>query len=200
MALAIISIVFAALALAATLRREWRDRPRISIEVDPAVLPPRAELVATILNDGYRPTTIGRIGLYWHVDRPLPGNTQAKGELLMNDPWDRIVIDAGGHHQVRWPVSPTSRVHLDTPVRGFVDYRGRRVWTEAWDVYRMIFFMGWRPDDDFPSELATAPAPPVQAQPVTRWWRIWRPRHERVARAITPTMQQLTEKIEQESR
>jgi hypothetical protein len=179
------SAVIALVALAITLRREWLDRPRLTVTVDPTTSPDgSARLIATAENKGRQPTTVRSIGLTWSTEPPgLPGRNEM--ELLFNNPWSRVRLDPGDATQVAADVVGWPPAHVDTPMRAYAEYvGGRRVWQEPIAHYRALLKMGWRPPAGAPSELYELPASTPRAKPVIPRWQLWRPRHLRRA---TPT-------------
>jgi hypothetical protein len=168
-----ISILIAGLALAITLWREWRDRPRLEITTIWGVRSDgTAHAFITVFNLGRRPDTIRKIGFLWDTEPPVP--PRAKGSLIVTEPWSHVMIDGGRHHQVELDLTELP-VHADTPVRAFAETaRGAYKWEEkAHAIFRDLLEMGWNPRPGSPSELL-APLPQVKAKPVEPPWKIWK--------------------------
>jgi hypothetical protein len=177
--LSIIATVIAVASLVITLRREWLDRPQLHLSANPLTHPSGyGEIVAIIENHGRQPALVKGVGFDWKI-KPgtLPNGDH--GQVLFNDPWSRVRIEPGGHHEVRW--TPDRLLcHADTPMRAFADFGSRRkVWTEPINPLRLLLIMGWRPAIDPPSEWLTTPGTPPLAEPVIQQWKVWQPKHLR---------------------
>ena len=161
---AIVSAAIAGFALALTLRREMRDRPDIFVEAMPGGDPDGDVGVhITVENRGRQPITVAAIGLQWNIKPSLP-DTDVQGEISANDPWSRTRLEAGGHTHVSWEPD-RAVVHLDTPMRGFVDVGGRRVYARRPYAYlRMLHLMGGSPRRRFPRDIVE-----TRVARLTRW-------------------------------
>lgn len=180
-ALSIIATAVALVSLAVSLRREWLDRPQVHLSANPMTTPDgHGEIVALVENHGRQPALVKEIGLEWTIEPgSLPGGST--GRIVFNDPWARVRIEPGGHHEVRWEPDRV-HCHADMPIRAFADFGARRrAWTKPLDYFRLLLVLGWKPNSEPPSEWLRAPSHVVPAEPIAPSWKRWRPKHQRMA-------------------
>lgn len=181
LALSILATVVAVVSLAITLRREWLDRAQLHVSMNPMTTPDgHGEIVALIENHGRQPALVKGVGFEWDVERGvLPGDLS--GNILFNDPWARVRLEPGGHHEVRWEPDRLHS-HADMPMRGFAEFgRQRRAWTKPIDAYRLLLVLGWQPVKDPPPEWLVPPAARPKARRIAAPWKLWKPKDERAA-------------------
>jgi hypothetical protein len=179
--LSIVAIVIALVSLALTLRREWLDRVKLQVSANPMTSPNgHGEIVAIVENHGRQPALVKGIGFEWKVRAGvLPGNST--GSILFNDPWARVRLDPGSHHELRWQPDRL-HCHADMPMRTFVEFGDhRRTYSKPLDPFRLLLVLGWVPPMTPPSEWLEAPAGTVRAEPVVPSWKRWMPRDQRMA-------------------
>jgi hypothetical protein len=177
-AIAIVGAVTGILGLLLNLRREWLDRPRLAVQVDPlANTDGTGSLKAIIENRGRQPVTVGRVGLEWKVEGPVPHRPE--GEVLFNDPWSRTLVPPGGNLVVQWDVPAKPYTHLDCPLRGFARYGDKMARSAPVVYYRILEQMGWRSDATVDPALIEQLPSPLKSRRVESWWRWWRPKHLR---------------------
>lgn len=149
--LAIVANVVGLAGLILTLRREWLDRPSLSVSANPVTYPNgTAQIILIVENKGRQPVTVGSVGLEWDCDLgALPG--PAQGEMDFNDPWSRERIETAGATQVVWNVSGRLPTHIDTPMRPYADRTGgRRIRSKPSRPFRLLHTMGWDPPSSTP--------------------------------------------------
>jgi hypothetical protein len=184
LALAIIGTITGVVALTLNIRREWLDRPKLVVSADPLVSPDgTARVIATVENHGRRSVMVRTIGLAWSIE-PGQAPGEHRGEIVINDPWERARLDSGGGtKQVVWDATAAPPTPLDVPLRAFAEHgRGRRVWSRPYLYLRNMANMGWRVPSGTPPEYV-ADLGRVIAAPVEARWKIWKPRHTRTSNA-----------------
>lgn len=179
MLFSIVATVVSVIALILTLRREWLDRPRLVVTVDPMGDPNTGsfELVATVDNYGRQPMTVKQIGLACRVE-PGALPTGEEATVTLTDPWYRQRVEAFGHTQIRWKVPDELDVHADTPFRPFAEYGDhKRVWGRPLRHYRWLLEMGWNPSER--PEALTDRRDGIAAKAVEPRWKFWKPSYLR---------------------
>jgi len=189
-ALAVIGATTGGVSAITTVVTAVRDRPRVSTNVVLTTRLSGKPIVAIdVTNDGRRPTTVRKVGLYahrasyevFHDGESEPYGT-GTGEITFTD--GPVFLEAGKTVRVTMmPDIDTYGVHVDFPLRVFaVDIRGQRLWGDALPIMRMLF-------GDDPPLLADEPADfralfepprpdllPAQVEPS---WKLWKRRELR---------------------
>jgi hypothetical protein len=177
--LSIVATIIAITSLVITLRREWLDRPKLHLSANPTTDPSgNGEIVAIIENHGRQPALVKGVGFEWKIEAgSLP--SADRGHILFTDPWSRVRIEPGGHHEVRW-TPDRLHCHADTPMVAFAEFgSGRKIWTTPLDALRLLLVMGWQPAKVPPEEWLAAPEARPLAKPVISRWKVWRPKYLR---------------------
>jgi hypothetical protein len=187
--ISIISLVFAAIAIWLTVRREVLDRPQLHVSAN---LGTNAQtgfggIVFIVENRGRRPVTIGIIGLYWNVVGDIPESDRER-DLNTTDPLQRIDLGPGQHYQHRWEAVPQG-IPLDTPLRPYVEHSGGTSWGKLKAYFRLLELTGWRPQPPISEELKRHREPPLIAVPVEPGWKLWK---EKELRTRTPIQIDMT--------
>jgi len=173
----------ASISLVVVLRREWFDRPRLYVQVQHTAHPDgtHQEFLVNVENRGRQPATLGSFGVCWDLTPDV--GAEPKGEIIINDPWERTRIEPGD------PVRRTFRpdgghIHFpfDAPARFFVEFNGSRRVYQAKPVviYRSMELFGWVPPKDIAPSLAEDNTH-VLTRPVVARWKFWRDRQLRTA-------------------
>lgn len=186
--LSIWGAVLSTITVVALVVREWRDRPRLHVELSwefegpDGSFPdaPFARLIVEVMNLGRRPVTLREVMVAEEV-RPDQDDYPPHGQasVLLDEFTLLGPYEAERWKQDRWFDVP--RPHADEPMRAMVRYgRERLAWSEPKLVYRHWLECGWDPPASTPSELLVPDPIRRIARPVCPRWRVWLPKHLRV--------------------
>jgi hypothetical protein len=195
-ALALLGATTGTMSTATAIYAAGRDRPRVRLDGSArASIDKPPQLTFSVMNVGYRATTLRSVGFYAHKTHM---KVYADEEAADADDWkyetegevhcvvaESIFLEPGEakHFDATVPVLRMG-VWTDEPLRAYaIDIRGRRLWGPAAPVVRILFGPD-PPLDKLPDELRTilttdtpeAFRLPAQVQPQ---WKLWKGRELR---------------------
>jgi hypothetical protein len=177
--LAVIGAVVGTIALGLTIRREWLDRAKLTIDTTGSMEDDgtNMHITVTVENHGRQGVIIREAGFKWDADPPILGD-ESSGQIVLHSMTDgRISLGPGDPAQFHWPPPESSKLpaHADAPLRPYAQYSGGKIlWGSPKAFLRMMMDLGWEPPVESRNDWMPQDRVQVRAKPVFPSWKIWK--------------------------